>query len=367
MEAKLHKQAPGTAQAGRPNLTGIPTQMKLDFERRSGLSFDDVRVHYNSGKPARLRALAYTRGTQVYMGPGQERHLRHELGHVIQQKRGFSRYDTMENGVPVSNNPEVERQADLLGSGCSVQTGLEAVAPGNIPQVIMKFPKKRCNIRGVGACIRAQRSSKWKPDRRSLTPYGLSNGTQNQGPHIYPYIMWQVVTHAFDAARQDLGELAGTRLLPYPRTARRMMIRIAREAAARGRGDPGSNMRAVRNHYKTYLRRYRAGQWRQALELNPFHTYSLFKGASHGELKGKGERRAAAVDQLMDSDHELPRDIQDETSYVDEKSRKQGITLQQLADDASDLSMDSEYEEGDSDFAEEDSDDFAEEDFDEFA
>lgn len=359
MEAKLHKQAPGTAQADRPNLTGIPTQMKLDFERRSGLSFDDVRVHYNSGKPARLRALAYTRGTQVYMGPGQERHLRHELGHVIQQKRGFSRYDTMENGVPVSNNPEVERQADLLGSGCSVQTGLEAAAPGNIPQVIMKYPKKRCNIKGVGPYVWAQRMSHWRSGRRSTTPYGLSTGTGNQGPHIYPFIMWEVIAHAFRDAGRDLGELAGTRLLPYPRTARRMMIRIAQEAADRGRGDPDSNMRVVRNYYRTYLRRYRAGEWRQALELNPFHTYSLFKPASHGELKGKGERRTNAVDQLMDSDHELPRDIQDETSYVREKSRKQGVALQQITNDECDLSMDSEYEEGDSDFAEEDSDEFA--------
>lgn len=32
----------------KANVTGIPTQMKLDFEQRSGLSFDDVKVHYNS-------------------------------------------------------------------------------------------------------------------------------------------------------------------------------------------------------------------------------------------------------------------------------------------------------------------------------
>lgn len=74
-----------------PNLTGIPTQMKLDFEQRSGLSFDDVRVHYNSDKPRKIGALAYTQGTQVHVGPGQERHLRHELGHVVQQKRGIVR------------------------------------------------------------------------------------------------------------------------------------------------------------------------------------------------------------------------------------------------------------------------------------
>lgn len=89
METQLQKQALQQVQTNKPNLTGIPTQMKLDFERQSGLSFDDVRVHYNSDKPAQLKALAYTQGTQVYVGPGQERHLPHELGHVIQQKRGL--------------------------------------------------------------------------------------------------------------------------------------------------------------------------------------------------------------------------------------------------------------------------------------
>ena len=95
-----------------PNLTGIPTQMKLDFEQRSGLSFDDVRVHYNSDKPAKIDALAYTQGTQVYMGPGQERHLRHELGHVVQQKQGIVRPTTWIRGLPVNDCPALERAAD---------------------------------------------------------------------------------------------------------------------------------------------------------------------------------------------------------------------------------------------------------------
>ena len=71
----------------QPNLTGIPTQMKMDFEQRSGLSFDDVRVHYNSDKPRKIGALAYTQGTQVHIGPGQERHLRHELGTLCNRNR----------------------------------------------------------------------------------------------------------------------------------------------------------------------------------------------------------------------------------------------------------------------------------------
>lgn len=78
----------------KPNNTGIPDAMKARFENLSGFSFDDVKVHYNSDKPAQLQAHAYAQGNQVYMGPGQEKHLGHELGHVVQQKQGRVRATT---------------------------------------------------------------------------------------------------------------------------------------------------------------------------------------------------------------------------------------------------------------------------------
>lgn len=98
------------------NLTGIPTQMKLDFEHRSGLSFDDVRVHYNSDKPAQIGALAYTWGNQVYVGPDQIKHLPHELGHVVQQKLGVVRPNTSVRGIPVNNAPQLEHGADSIAN-----------------------------------------------------------------------------------------------------------------------------------------------------------------------------------------------------------------------------------------------------------
>ena len=99
-------------QEKKPNTTGIPDQMKQNFEERSGLSFDYVNVHYNSDKPAQLQALAYTLGNQVYVGPGQEKHLGHELGHVVQQKQGRVRATTNVNGVAVNDDEGLEREAD---------------------------------------------------------------------------------------------------------------------------------------------------------------------------------------------------------------------------------------------------------------
>src|SRR5256885_8606182 len=59
-------------------LAALPTPLKAGIEGLSGLSMDDVTVHYNSGKPAEMQALAYTQGSEIYLGPGQERHLAHE-------------------------------------------------------------------------------------------------------------------------------------------------------------------------------------------------------------------------------------------------------------------------------------------------
>ena len=112
MRQEVIQKVPEQPKKQTPNLTGIPTQMKLDFERRSGLSFDDVRVHYNSDKPRKIGALAYTQIPQVHIGPGQERHLRHELGHVVQQKRGIVRPTTWINGLPVNDSLELEKSAN---------------------------------------------------------------------------------------------------------------------------------------------------------------------------------------------------------------------------------------------------------------
>lgn len=97
---------------GQINRTGIPDAVKTRAEEKAGISLDDVRVHYNSEKPAQLAALAYTQGSDVYIGPGQERYLGHELGHVVQQKEGRVRPNTSVDGRPVNDDAGLEREAD---------------------------------------------------------------------------------------------------------------------------------------------------------------------------------------------------------------------------------------------------------------
>lgn len=77
----------------------------------------DVRVHYNSSKPADVGALAYTQGTNIHVAPGQERHLPHEAWHVVQQAQGRVK-PTMQlkYGVPVNDDEGLEHEADVMGA-----------------------------------------------------------------------------------------------------------------------------------------------------------------------------------------------------------------------------------------------------------
>lgn len=91
---------------------GIPVQMKRKLEKASGYSLGKVRVHYNSSEPARLDAHSYAQGDDVYLSPGRDGDLQHELIHVIQQKQGLVRPTGRIGGVPVNTSPRLEAMAD---------------------------------------------------------------------------------------------------------------------------------------------------------------------------------------------------------------------------------------------------------------
>jgi hypothetical protein len=100
----------------RKNNTGMPDNLKRGVKNLSGLAMDDVRVHYNSAKPAQLRALAYTQGTNIHVGPGQETHLGHEAWHVVQQKQGRVQATMQTKGVAINDDSSLEREADVMGA-----------------------------------------------------------------------------------------------------------------------------------------------------------------------------------------------------------------------------------------------------------
>lgn len=103
----------------KKNETGMPDNLKSGIEELSGFSMDDVRVHYNSDKPATVQALAYTQGTDIHVAPGQEQHLPHEAWHVAQQMAGRVEPTTEVGGMPVNDNADLEHEADVMGARAS--------------------------------------------------------------------------------------------------------------------------------------------------------------------------------------------------------------------------------------------------------
>ncbi|HET8843998.1 MAG TPA: DUF4157 domain-containing protein, partial [Ktedonobacteraceae bacterium] len=100
----------------KQNKTGLPNRLKSGIEKLSGLSLDDVQVHYHSSKPAQVYALAYTQGRDIYIGPGQEHHLAHEAWHSVQQKLRQVKPTTRTRGIAINDNDHLEREATIMGT-----------------------------------------------------------------------------------------------------------------------------------------------------------------------------------------------------------------------------------------------------------
>ena len=99
----------------KENTTGLPDKLKSGMENLSGIPLDHVNVHYNSAKPAAVQAHAYAQGSEIYLASGQEKHLPHELGHVVQQMEGRVVATTSVAGVNVNDNPGLETEATQMG------------------------------------------------------------------------------------------------------------------------------------------------------------------------------------------------------------------------------------------------------------
>jgi len=97
------------------NNTGMPDNLKTGIETLSGFDLSDIRVHRNSDKPSQVGALAYTQGTDIYVASGQEKHLPHEAWHAVQQKQGRVQPTTQALGLPVNDEPALEKEADEMG------------------------------------------------------------------------------------------------------------------------------------------------------------------------------------------------------------------------------------------------------------
>ena len=138
----------------KENNTGLPDGLKTGVENLSGYSMDDVKVHYNSDKPAQLQAHAFAQGTDIHMAPGQEQHLGHEAWHIVQQKQGRVQPTVqMKGDVPVNDDEGLEKEADVMGAKANqfVFNSTETVAQRQVlgnSLVIQRNPAQAGTIAG---------------------------------------------------------------------------------------------------------------------------------------------------------------------------------------------------------------------------
>jgi hypothetical protein len=142
-----HSQSPFSSIQRKANNTGLPDNLKTGVENISGFDMSDVRVHYNSGKPAQLQAHAFAQGTNIHVAPGQEKHLAHEAWHVVQQKQGRVKPTLqMKSGVPVNDDTGLEHEADVMGAKAlantkTVDVPLNAIKPVQaVAQRVLTLP-----------------------------------------------------------------------------------------------------------------------------------------------------------------------------------------------------------------------------------
>lgn len=119
------------------NLTGMPYNLKTGIEYLSGIDMSNVRVHYNSDKPAEIGALAYTQGIDIYIAPGQEKHLPHEAWHVVQQAQGRVRPTFQMEGVVINDDMALEKEADVMGEKAFA---IHAVEPVQLKMIAIDMP-----------------------------------------------------------------------------------------------------------------------------------------------------------------------------------------------------------------------------------
>lgn len=103
------------ARSAAPAPTSLPEPLKSGAEALGGFSLADVKVHRDSHEPAKLGALAFTRGSDIHLGSGQERHLPHETWHAVQQKQGRVSGTAQLKGQRLNADDRLEAEADRMG------------------------------------------------------------------------------------------------------------------------------------------------------------------------------------------------------------------------------------------------------------
>jgi len=223
----------------KANTTGLPDNLKMGIEDLSGYTMDDVKVHYNSEKPAQLNAHAYAQGTDIHLASGQEKHLPHEAWHVVQQKQGRVRpTKQMKSDVTLNDDIGLEKEADAMGAK-ALQTHGDAVTllktiPASQKTVVQaafpQTPQPNIKERKHGGV-----ASVYVYDENVIDLH-IDAGANNNGELMQDFLaaLWE----ARDTIRagQTRGVVGGVSMRPAGAQVLKMTMEMLGEAI--GRGEP---------------------------------------------------------------------------------------------------------------------------------
>ncbi len=222
-----------------PNHTGLPDRLKAGAEARSGLSLDDVRVHYGSAKPAAIGAHAFAQGSQIHLGPGAQRHLPHETWHVVQQKQGRVAATARFAGLGVNTDQRLEREADMVGA--QLLRGSDARTP---LRIILSATGAAAPVQGVFADLTDQQIEEIKSTLRAEDKREYRRALEAFNRQLAPRMAPIKLAAWLDENRMSAGPTERVRALArkWDLRATLMRARTARRAALEKRraGQAGS-------------------------------------------------------------------------------------------------------------------------------
>jgi hypothetical protein len=184
----------------------MPDTLKAGIEHLSGIAMDDVRVHYNSSRPAQVQALAYTQGSEIYVAPGQERHWPHEAWHVVQQKQGRVRPTLQFRGVAINTDGGLEQEAESMGAA--------ALQPGQAAQTkqLQKIPSARRDVVQLATSFRFADTVTGN-SRITAAQHDRAGVNQQAWEWVLTYCAWQQVPGGTVCNHsRSYNEMAQTRL-----------------------------------------------------------------------------------------------------------------------------------------------------------
>ena len=176
-------------QPAKPNNTGLPDNLKNGIEALSGLSMDNVKVHYNSAKPQQLNALAYAQGTDIHVGAGQDKHLPHEAWHMVQQAQGRVKPTMqMKGGMSINDDGGLEREADVMGEKAAAGV-VQAIGQKARPTPVA--PKKEIVHAGETAQLGGGTSKPASQQKKSLELSRIIGQICSKDPTEENLLLWQ--------------------------------------------------------------------------------------------------------------------------------------------------------------------------------